>query len=81
MLLQSVFVQGTATINQLLHIGYGFAGTMLSWLGAFMLGRMEFVEHYPASAIAGLAVNAFIGWWLTHARPRVWHRRRTAIGA
>jgi predicted MFS family arabinose efflux permease len=59
---ETAFALMGAMLDRLLHMGEG-AGALL--LG-FVLDRLEFVAHNPASAMTGLFANLFIGWWLTH---------------
>lgn len=60
-------LHGAAALSQFLHIGGGLLGMVLKVLGGFLLQRLEFAAHYPASALTGLVVNALILWWLTRA--------------
>ena len=64
---ETAFALMGAMLDRLLHMGEG-AGALL--LG-FVLDRLEFVAHNPASAMTGLFANAFIGWWLTRDKPRL----------
>lgn len=61
-----VVLHGAAALGQFLHIG-GLLGMVLKVLGGFVLQRLGFAAHYPASALTGLMVNALILWWLTRA--------------
>ncbi len=64
---ETAFALIGALLDRPLHMGEG-GGVLL--LG-FVLDRLEFIAHNPASAMTGLLANVFIGWWLTHAKPRL----------
>jgi hypothetical protein len=64
---ETAFALIAALLDRVLHLGEG-AGVLL--LG-FVLDRLEFVAHNPASAMTGLFANLFIGWWLTHDKPHL----------
>ena len=72
---EATLAQGATTLQQYFNVGAGLLGSLLGWLGEFILGRLEFAEQYPASALAGILVNAVAFWWLVRARaPAAFHR-------
>ena len=71
---ETIFAMVGAMLDQLLRMGEG-AGAIL--LG-FVLDRLEFIAHDPASAMTGLLANVFIGWWLMLDKPRLLLRRLAA---
>jgi len=59
---ETLFALLAALLDRLLHLGEDAGALLLD----FVLDRLEFVAHNPASAMTGLFANLFIGWWLTH---------------
>ncbi|HEY2885686.1 MAG TPA: hypothetical protein VGJ08_10790 [Rhizomicrobium sp.] len=64
---EAAFALFGALLERLLHMGEGGGALLLG----FVLDRLEFVAHNPASAMTGLFANLFIGWWLTHDKPHL----------
>jgi len=64
---ETAFALIGAMLDRVLHVGEGAGALLLD----SVLDRVEFVAHNPVSAITGLFANVFIGWWLTHEKPRL----------
>jgi uncharacterized membrane protein len=77
-LTEVALLQGVTTLHQLLNVFMSVLGTVLLWLGEFLLNRLEFAERYPTSALTGILVNAVALWWLVHAHVHVTFHRVVA---
>jgi hypothetical protein len=63
---ETLFALIAAMLDRLPHMAEG-GGALLF---GFLLDRLEFVAHSPASAITGFLANIFIVWWLTQSAER-----------
>lgn len=66
----ATLIRGATTLPQFLDSVEDFLGALFGWLGTFLLGRLEFADRYPTSALSGILVNAVVFWWLVHAQFR-----------
>ena len=68
--LTNVLALPIATFPAAFSVGEELLALFLHAQGSFLLDRLAFAAHYPASALTGLLVNAAIIVWFGQRRSR-----------